>query len=124
MVDVLFANEQEILTLTQSVSFEEAQEKARALAKTVVLTRSEKGAVVLQGATTTAITVTPVDKVVDATGAGDQFAAGFLFGYLSGASLQQAGQLGALAAAEVISHIGARPQQPLKNFCAKVGLAA
>lgn len=123
-VDVLFANETEIKTLTQSATFEEAQEKARSLAKTVVLTRSEKGAVILQGATTAVVTVKPVDKVVDATGAGDQYAAGFLFGYLSGASLEQSGRLGALAAAEVISHIGARPQQPLRDFCAAVGLAA
>lgn len=124
VVDVLFANEQEIITLTQSTTFEEAAEKAKKLAKTVVLTRSEKGALVIQGDATTTITVKPVDKVIDATGAGDQFAAGFLFGYLSGASAEQSGRLGALAAAEVISHIGARPQQSLRDFCTVVGLAA
>lgn len=124
MVDVLFANEQEIITLTESPDFAAAEARARTLAATVVLTRSEKGAVIWQGETRTAVAATPVAKVVDATGAGDQFAAGFLHAYLQGAPAAAAGQLAAMAAAEVISHIGARPEKPLKDFCAKLGLAA
>lgn len=116
MVDVLFANEHEIVTLLQATSYEQAEQAAAALAPTVVITRSEKGAVVLQGPQKNTVAAAPVARVVDATGAGDLFAAGFLYGYLTGQPVTQAARLGALAAAEVISHMGARPLVKLSDL--------
>ena len=120
-VDVLFGNQQEIMTLTGCSAFDAAVEKARTLAPVVALTCGAEGALILKGSETVKIAAAPVDRVVDATGAGDLFAAGFLYGYLSGGSLAEAGQLGALAAAEIISHIGARPQVELKALADKMG---
>lgn len=122
VVDILFGNEAEITTLLQAADFDAALDQARSLAGTVVLTRGANGATMLRGAETVHVAAVPIEKLVDATGAGDQFAAGFLYGYVKGASLQQAGQLGAIAAAEVISHIGARPQQSLAELAEKAGL--
>jgi sugar/nucleoside kinase (ribokinase family) len=86
------------------------------------VTRSEKGCVVISREGNVAVSAAPIDKLVDATGAGDLFAAGFLFGLVRGASHEDAGRLGALAAAEVIQHIGARPQVSLKQLARKQGL--
>lgn len=108
-VDILFANEEEIKSLFMQERFEDA---ASALSKHVeiaVLTRSEKGAVIVGEGKHIVIHAAPVDKVMDTTGAGDQFAAGFLYGLTQHMGLERAGQLGALAAAEVISHMGPRP---------------
>ncbi|MGE3769834.1 MAG: adenosine kinase [Bdellovibrionales bacterium] len=116
MVDVLFANKKEIKALAGIDDFDKAIEATRHLAKTVVVTRSEEGAMILQGDTTYTVPAVKIDRVVDATGAGDMFAAGFLFGHLNGYSPEESGRIAAAAAAHVISHIGARPKQDLKLF--------
>lgn len=115
-VDILFANEKEIQSLTQASSFEEAAEAIRGKAETVVVTRSEKGSVIITKEGTIAVPAAPVSHVTDTTGAGDLFAAGFLFGYARGDGPSECARMGALAAAEVISHYGARPEVPLKTL--------
>jgi sugar/nucleoside kinase (ribokinase family) len=87
-----------------------------------VVTRSEKGCVVASADAVIAVPAFPIEKIVDTTGAGDLFAAGFLFGLVRGAGYENAGRLGALAAAEVIQHIGARPRASLKELAKKHGL--
>jgi sugar/nucleoside kinase (ribokinase family) len=121
-VDLVFANESELLSLYQSDNFDDALTQLRKDAAMAVVTRSEKGCVVATKDKVTAVPASPVSKVVDTTGAGDLFAAGFLFGLVRGTTHEQAGQLGALAAAEVIQHIGARPQTSLKELAKKHGL--
>lgn len=111
-VDVLFANEAEVTSLYEVNSFEEAVEAARAEVKIAALTRSEAGSVVARGPETFAIAAEPT-HVVDTTGAGDAYAAGFLVGLARGAPLDRCGRQGALAAAEIISHHGARPIAPI-----------
>ena len=91
-------------------------------AKLAVVTRSEKGCVVIARDATTAVPAAPIKQLVDATGAGDLFAAGFLFGLARGRDHRTCAQLGAIAAAEVIQHIGARPEVSLKDLAAKHGL--
>lgn len=109
-VDILFANEAEIISLYETKKFDEACRGAAGKCEVAVLTRSEKGAVVLSGGKSIEVRAEPVKKIVDTTGAGDQYAAGFLFGYTRGMSLQECGRIGALAAGEVISHMGPRPE--------------
>ncbi|MDB5453522.1 MAG: adenosine kinase [Caulobacteraceae bacterium] len=121
-VDVLFANEAEIMSLFEADSFEVAAEAARALIKISAITRSEKGSVVISGPSTHAVAAVPIEKVVDTTGAGDQYAAGFCFGLATGRSLEVCGRLGSLAAAEVIAHYGPRPQVSLRELAATAGL--
>ncbi len=121
-VDILFANEKEITALYQLNSFEEAASAVRAEAEIAVLTRSEAGSVIVSGSDTVEIPADRVEKVVDATGAGDLYAAGFLFGLTRGHSLETCGKLGSLAASEVISHLGARPEASLKELAAAQGL--
>lgn len=118
-VDILFANEEEIKSLYEVDSFDEALARVREHCKIACLTRSEKGSVVLQGGTIHEVPAEPVAKVLDTTGAGDQYAAGFLFGYTQGMDLDRAGRIGAIAAAEVISHYGARPEVDLKTLVAE-----
>ena len=113
-VDILFANETEITSLYEMNNFDDAAGAVRAEAEIAVLTRSADGAVVISGNETVLVPADPVDKVVDATGAGDLYAAGFLHGLTSGQPLEICGRLGALAASEIISHIGARPETSLK----------
>jgi sugar/nucleoside kinase (ribokinase family) len=115
-VDILFGNESEIKSLYQVGTFEEAMEATRQEAKIAALTRSEKGSVVLNGGETYAVPAAAVGKVVDTTGAGDLYAAGFLFGYTHGKPLAECARLGGLAAAEIISHVGARPEQALRGL--------
>jgi len=86
-----------------------------------VVTRSEKGCVVVQGQTTERVPAAPIERMVDATGAGDLFAAGFLVGYSRNLGLRGSAELGALAAAEVIQHVGARPQEPLRALAKASG---
>jgi len=121
-VDILFANEAEITSLYQTKSFDEAARRARADTKLAALTRSEKGSVILGEGKSIAVPAAPVAKVVDTTGAGDLYAAGFLYGVATGRDLETAGRLGSLAAAEIISHIGARPEVNLKELAQKRGL--
>jgi sugar/nucleoside kinase (ribokinase family) len=118
-VDILFANETEITSLYEENSFEAAAEAARRDVELAALTRSEAGSVILRGAETVEVTAEPT-RVVDTTGAGDAYAAGFLMGLTSGRSLPACGRLGSIAAAEVISHYGARPEADLKRLVAGV----
>jgi len=112
-VDVLFANEMEICALYQVNEFDAAVERVREHCDIAALTRSERGSVIVADDEVHLIDVQPVDIVIDTTGAGDLYAAGFLFGLSRGMDLATCGRLGALAAAEVISHVGARPLKPL-----------
>ncbi len=121
-VDILFANEDEIVSLYQAASFDEAVAAFRAEGKLGALTRSEKGSVIVQGDETHIVPVHPVDHLVDTTGAGDLYAAGFLFGLTHGRSLVDAARIASIAAAEIISHVGARPETSLKDLVAKAGL--
>jgi adenosine kinase len=121
-VDLLFANEHELKSLYETGEFESALEALKKDAKLGVVTRSEKGAVVVGAGKTEAVPVFPVERVVDATGAGDLFAAGFLHGYARGLPHAASARLGALAAAEVISHIGARPERRLADLAKENGL--
>ena len=108
-VDILFANEEEIKSLYMQDNFDDAVSAVSEHVEVAAITRGEKGAVIISKEETVQINAEPVEKVVDTTGAGDQFAAGFLFGYTEGKDLATCGRLGAIAAAEVISHIGPRP---------------
>jgi sugar/nucleoside kinase (ribokinase family) len=121
-VDLVFANEAELHSLYQTADFDTALGQMRSDARLAVVTRSEKGCVVASKESVTAVPAFAVDKVVDTTGAGDLFAAGFLFGLARGVGYEKAGRLGALAAAEVIQHIGARPQVSLKGLAEQNGL--
>jgi sugar/nucleoside kinase (ribokinase family) len=120
-VDLLFANEVEATALFQTASFDEAVSALRERVKLAAVTRSEKGSVILSQGERLTIAAEPVEKVVDTTGAGDQYAAGFMFGLSRGRPLHACGRLASLAAAEVISHYGPRPQVPLKNLAAAKG---
>ena len=121
-IDIVFANESEIKSLYQTQNFDGAMQAIRRDCPIAVLTRSEAGCVIVRGDEVHAIPAYPVSKVVDVTGAGDLFAAGFLYGLTHGLKLAHCAQLGALAAAEVISHIGARPDVNLKAHAKAVGL--
>jgi sugar/nucleoside kinase (ribokinase family) len=123
-VDLVFANEAELTSLYQTDDFDKALAQLRNDAQLAVVTRSEKGCVVAAKDKVTAVPAFPVKQVVDTTGAGDLFAAGFLFGTVRGLSHEQCGKLGALAASEVIQHIGARPQASLKALAQAAGLPA
>ena len=122
-VDILFANEAEICSLYEVNDFDSALQAVRRDCELAALTRSEKGCVIVQGDDVHVVDAFPVDKVTDTTGAGDLFAAGFLHGFTRGRSPADCGRLGALAAAEIISHIGARPEVSLADAAAKAGLA-
>ena len=121
-VDLVFANEAELHSLYQTSDFESALKQLRLDTRLGVVTRSEKGCVVASKDGVVAVPAFPIEKMVDTTGAGDLFAAGFLFGLVRGAGHENAGRLGALAAAEVIQHIGARPQVSLKELAQANGL--
>jgi adenosine kinase len=121
-VDLVFANERELHSLYQTSDFDTAVNALRNDAKLAVVTRSEKGCLVVTREETNAVRAAPVEKVVDATGAGDLFAAGFLVGLARGADPRDCARLGALAAAEVIQHMGARPETSLKALANAEGL--
>jgi sugar/nucleoside kinase (ribokinase family) len=121
-VDLIFANEAELHSLYQTSDFDTALKQLRSDAKLGVVTRSEKGCVVASKDGVIAVPAAPIESIVDTTGAGDLFAAGFLFGHVRGFGFENAGKLGALAAAEVIQHIGARPQVSLKELAKQRGL--
>jgi sugar/nucleoside kinase (ribokinase family) len=115
-VDILFGNESEIKSLYQVDTFEKALEATRKEGKIAALTRSEKGSVVIKGNETHAVPAAAVKKVVDTTGAGDLYASGFLYGFTRGKPLAECARLGGIAAAEIISHVGPRPETPLKDL--------
>ena len=121
-VDILFANEDEICSLYQTSSFDEAAKRVAGDAELAVLTRSEKGSLILSDGQRYAVEAFPVAEVVDTTGAGDLFAAGFLFGYSRGFEHTRSARIGSLAAAEIISHVGARPEANLKKLSIEQGL--
>jgi len=115
-------NEDEAKALFEVEDFEGVLAGAKKWGGIAALTRSAKGCVIVEESTMHEIPAAPVSRVIDTTGAGDQFAAGFLYGMTHGKGLADCGRLGALAAAEVISHYGARPETPLKELAAKAGL--
>lgn len=117
-VDILFANEDEIKSLFQKDSFDEAINEISSHVEIAAITRSEKGAVIIADGEQIKVDAVPVKDVIDTTGAGDQFAAGFLYGYTHDKALAECGRLGAIAAAEVISHIGPRPAVKLADLAA------
>lgn len=120
-VDILFSNESEILSLYQSDDLGAAVESARKACPVTIVTRSDVGSLIAAGDETVEVKAYPVGRVVDTTGAGDQYAAGFLFGYARGRSLAECGALASLAAAEVISHMGPRPEESLRALALKSG---
>jgi len=122
--DIVFANEKEITALYEVNSFEEAVSAVHRDCELAALTRSEEGSVIVAPDEVIAVEAAPVASVVDATGAGDLYSAGFLYGVTGGLSLNACGQLGSLAAAEVISHLGARPEQSLHDLAKAKGLLA
>lgn len=122
VVDIVFANEHELHALYQTADMETALNALRAEGILCVVTRSENGALAVTRAETVAVPAYPIDKLVDTTGAGDLFAAGFLFGLATGRDTRDSLRLGALSAAEIISHIGARPETSLRQLAQQNGL--
>ncbi|PST20785.1 adenosine kinase [Mesorhizobium plurifarium] len=121
-VSLVFANSGEIKSLYQTVSFEEALDAFRKDCNIGVVTRSGRGSVIVCGNETVVVRATNIEELVDTTGAGDLYAAGFLYGYTSGRSLKDCGDLGSLAAGLVIQQIGARPRQNLRREAEQAGL--
>jgi sugar/nucleoside kinase (ribokinase family) len=121
-VDLIFANEAELRSLYQTADFDAAVKALRGDIDIAVVTRSEKGCIVVNPEDIEAVPAFPVTRVLDTTGAGDLFAAGFLSGLARGADDRTCGRLGALAAAEVIQHLGARPETSLKELARDNGL--
>ena len=117
-VDLLFANEVEITALYETSSFEAAAEQVRGRCQVAALTRSEKGSVLLSGAATVPIEPFQLGPLVDTTGAGDLYAAGFLYGYSRGEALERCGRLGSLCAAQVVTQLGPRSQASLPALVA------
>lgn len=120
-VDIVFANEAELKSLYQTADFGSALSAIRSDCSLAAVTRSEKGSVVTTHSETVEVDAHPIDKLVDTTGAGDLYAAGFLFGLTHGKTLKDCAHLGGLAAAEVIQHIGPRPQVSLKELAVQAG---
>lgn len=118
-IDILFANEVELASLTGKDDFDEGIAALAPQVPVLVVTRSEKGAVAVSGSERASVAAEPVDRVVDTTGAGDLFAAGFLFGHVRGKSLEDCLRMGAICASEIISHYGARPEADLKALIEK-----
>jgi len=121
-VDVLFANESEITALYQTTDFDAAMSAVAKQVKIAAVTRSAQGSVIAAGGEQILVPAEKIEKVVDTTGAGDQYAAGFLHGLAQGRPLHVCGALGSLAASEVITHYGPRPQTSLKDLAAAKGL--
>ncbi len=121
-IDLLFANESEILSLYETDSLETAVNNISNDAKVAAITRSEKGSVIVSGSNRYEAKAESIDNLADTTGAGDLYAAGFLFGHAKGMPLDQCAKLGHIAAAEIISHVGARPETSLRDLAIKHGV--
>jgi sugar/nucleoside kinase (ribokinase family) len=121
-VDIVFANEHELISLYQTPSFETALEAIRKDCKLAAVTRSAAGSIVVSGDRTASVEATKVERVIDTTGAGDLYAAGFLHGYTAGLSHRLCGELGSLAAGLVIQQIGPRPRENLREAAEQAGL--
>ena len=115
-IDILFANEDEVISLYQVGDVHEAVELVRQDCPLTAVTRSEKGSIIATADESHPVDIMPVERVVDSTGAGDLYAAGFLYGITHGYDLQSCGRIGAIAAAEIISHVGARPETQLREL--------
>lgn len=122
-VDILFANEDEIKSLYETSSFDDAAKRVAADTDLTALTRSAKGSLIISKGEAIEVPVDPVENLVDTTGAGDLYAAGFLYGVSNGKDLATAGRLGSIAAAEIISHMGARPEAKLADLAREKGVA-
>jgi sugar/nucleoside kinase (ribokinase family) len=121
-IDIVFANENELAALFQTEDFDASLDRLAGMVEIAAVTRGEKGSVVRRGSETHTVPAIAIDRVLDTTGAGDQYAAGFLFGLARGKPLDVCGALGALAAWEVIGHYGPRPQSSLAQLAAERGL--
>ena len=117
-VDVLFANEDEIMSLTRAATFDEAVEAIRGRPAIAAITRSARGSIVVTSSATHEVPAAAVAEVVDTTGAGDLYAAGFLYGLATERDLPTCARLGGIAAAEIIGHVGARPEADLAELVA------
>jgi sugar/nucleoside kinase (ribokinase family) len=115
-VDLVFANEAEVCSMFETDNFDAAATQMATMVETAALTRSAAGSVVMSNGERIDVPATPVEQVVDATGAGDLYAAGFMYGLTTGATLERCAELGSIAAGEVISHIGARPHIQLTSL--------
>ena len=118
-VDILFANEMEITSLYKANHFEEAVEQVRGRCRVAALTRSAEGSLVLNGEQSLPIAPYHLGTLVDTTGAGDLYAAGFLYGYTQGESLERCGRLGSLCAGQVVTQLGPRPLSSLSDLVAR-----
>jgi len=121
-LEMLFANEEEVMSLFGVSSFDAAVEAVAETGVLAVLTRGAAGSVVVAASGPVAVPAVPVDRVIDTTGAGDLFAAGFLYGITNGLSPEESARLGGVCAAEVISHVGARPLADLRELAVAAGL--
>ncbi len=121
-IDIVFANESEIKSLYQTQNFEGALKAIQNDCSVAVLTRSEKGSVIVRGQDVTEVPAHPVAQVIDVTGAGDLYAAGFLFGYTKGFAMKRCAELGSLAASLCISQVGPRPEVKLSDAAKARGL--
>ncbi|MEE8393422.1 MAG: adenosine kinase [Rhodospirillales bacterium] len=117
-IDILFANEEEIMSLYQVSTFDEALQPVRGHCQVAALTRGAKGSVVVSGDEIHVIDASPAETVADTTGAGDAYAAGFLYGFTQDMALDVCARLGSIAACAIIGHVGARPETPLKDLIA------
>lgn len=115
-IDLLFGNEEELMTLTAATSHAEAIEMVRGRCEILCATKGPYGSIIVTADETVEVPAVPVSNVIDTTGAGDQYAAGVLYGLTHGLSLYDSGVLGSAAAAEVISHMGARPERSLREL--------
>jgi sugar/nucleoside kinase (ribokinase family) len=121
-VDILFANEEEACGMAGAADVEAALALLGRRCPTVAVTRGARGSLVARQGEVTAVPAAEVARVVDTTGAGDSYAAGFLYGVLRDLGTERSARLGALVAGEVVSHFGARPQMPLADLAAEVSL--
>ncbi len=118
-VNLLFGNEEEIISLCEKDTLEEAIEIIKGKCEIIAITRSEKGSIILKGDEIIKIDAIKPKKLVDTTGAGDAYAAGFLYGFTEGKSLEESGKLASIAASEIISHMGPKPETNLAEFAKK-----